>query len=311
MLQIPKWAFIKFVFLMTYRLTTLILLFSINSTTAQSGIKDCRAMPPFVQKLGFDLNKSAFSTSEKKKMGLCFVELNETGENKIYQHPSWKKAGFLSAMAITEKGEIFCVPTPVINTLHNKVEEQNFLYKMNVQTQELSKAIALPILAKANNNNPYGLVGLAYDCDSKVLYASSLMGSTLEKERGVVYAIQTSDMKIIGQLTDIDVMGIGLIRKGNEKRLMLGNTRNGIIQSIALNENGTFKDKPIDEFSLEGLGQRGDDIAKKIRMAADGTLTITGIQFYYNLTAPTEKPESKYIFKYMPLQQQWQLLQIQ
>jgi hypothetical protein len=291
--------------------SVLLLLFSKSNTQAQGGIKDCRAMPTFVQKIGFDLSKSAFSTSERKKMGLCFVELSETGENKIYQHPSWKKAGYLSAMAITEKSEIFCVPTPVINTLYNKAAEQNFLYKISANSQELTKVLELPILAKANANNPYGLVGLAYDCDSKVLYASSLMGSTSEKENGVVFAIQTSDMMVIGQLTDIDVMGIGLIQKGNEKRLMLGSTRNGTIQSIALDEKGNFKEKPSYEFSLEGLGQRGDDIAKKIRMTSDGTLTITGIQFYYNLTAPTEKPESKYIFKYIPLQQQWQLLQVQ
>jgi hypothetical protein len=289
----------------------LLLLFSKSNIQAQGGIKDCRAMPAFVQKIGFDLSKSAFSTSERKKMGLCFVELSETGENKIYQHPSWKKAGYLSAIAITEKGEVFCVPTPVINTLHNKVAEQNFLYKVDAKTGELIKVLELPILAKANPNNPYGLIGLAYDCDLKVLYASSLMGSTLEKESGVVYAIQISDMKVIGQLTDMDVMGIGLIQKGSEKRLMLGSTRSGAIQSIALDEKGNFKEKPNYEFSLEGLGQRGDDIAKKIRMTSDGTLTITGIQFYYNLTAPTEKPESKYIFKYIPLQQQWQLLQVQ
>jgi hypothetical protein len=289
----------------------LLLLFSESNIQAQGGIKDCRVMPTFVQKLGFDLSKSAFSTSERKKMGLCFVELSETGENKIYQHPSWKKAGYLSAIAITEKGEVFCVPTPVINTLHNKAAEQNFLYKVDAKTGELIKAIELPILAKANPNHPYGLIGLAYDCDSKVLYASSLMGSTSEKENGVVYAIQTSDMTVIAQLTDMDVMGIGLIQKGSEKRLMLGSTRSGAIQSIALDEKGNFKEKPNYEFSLEGLGQRGDDIAKKIRMTSDGTLTITGIQFYYNLTAPTEKPESKYIFKYIPLQQQWQLLQVQ
>jgi hypothetical protein len=278
---------------------------------AQSLVKDCRAMPPYIQKIGFDLSKSAFSTSERKKMGLCFVELSDKGENKIYQHQSWKKAGYLSAIAITEKGEIFCVPTPVINTLYNKVAEQNFLYKVEPKMGELVKVLELPILAKPNATNPYGLVGLAYDCDTKVLYASSLMGSSLEKEKGVVYAIQTSDMKVIAQLTDLDVMGIGLIQKGNEKRLMLGSARNGVVSSIALTEKGEFKDQPSYEFSLEGIGERGDDIAKKIRMTTDGSLIITAIEFYYNLTAPTEKAESKFFFKYLAQQKKWQLIEIQ
>ncbi len=278
---------------------------------AQVGIKDCRVMPPFSQKLGFDMSKSAFSTSERKKIGLCVVEFREKGDNKIYQHPSWTKAGYLSAIAITEKGEIFCVPTPVINTLKNKPEEQNFLYKVEPSTGELKKVLELPFLAKANQNNPYGLVGLAYDCDTKVLYASSIMGSTMGKENGVVYAIRLTDMKVINSIKEIDVMGIGLVMKGNEKRLMIGRTRNGQIQSIALNQDGSFNGMAIDEFSLDGLGERGDDVARKIRMTADGTLTITGIGFYYNLTAPTEKPESKYIFKYLSEQQRWQFLQIQ
>lgn len=268
-------------------------------------------MPLFATKIGYDLSKSAFSTSEKKKMGLCFVELSETGKNKIYQHSSWSKAGYLSALAITEKGEVFVVPTPIVNTLYNKPIEQNYLYRVNPQTSELQKVAELPSLAQPNTKNPFGLIGLAYDCDSKILYATSIMGSTEEEEKGVVFAIQLPSYKVINKIENIDIMGVGIIKKGNEKRLMLGKIRGGKVVSIALKSDGSFKGNLYEEFSLDGLGERGDDIARKIRMGLDGTLTIIGTQFYYNLTAPSEKPETKYIFKFSDEQKQWMLLHIQ
>lgn len=279
--------------------------------SAQTGIKDCRVLPPFVSKIGYDLTKSAFSTSEKKNMGICFIELSENGANKVYQQPSWKKAGYLSAIAITEKGEVFTVPTPVINVLYNKPEEQNSLYRLHPQTGELQKVASFPSLAKPNEKNPFGFLGLAYDCDSKILYASSIMGSTQDEEKGVVFAIQLPTYKVLDKIENIDVMGIGVIRKGEEKRLMLGKIREGAIVSVTLKSDGTFNKNLEAEFSLDGIGERGDDVARKIRMGIDGTLTITGTQFYYNLTAPTEKPDTKYILKYFDEQKQWKLLQIQ
>ena len=36
--------------------------------------RDCRAMPPFTAKIGFDITRSYFSTSEKRTMGFVYVE---------------------------------------------------------------------------------------------------------------------------------------------------------------------------------------------------------------------------------------------
>lgn len=278
---------------------------------AQAQIKDCRVLPRHLSKSGFDASKSALSTSENKKMGLCYVEFNENGENKIYQHPTWRNAGYLSAMIINEKGEIFLAPTPVINTLYNKIDAQNTIYKIDATSGELKKWLDLPKGATPNSENPYGLIGLAYDCESRVLYASSVMGSNKEKEHGVVYAINTDNATIIGKIEELDAMGLGVIQKNNQKRLMIGSARSGVLQSIELGKDGTFIGAKTIEFSLENMGPRGDDIARKIRMTPDGILTISGIEFYFNLTAPTEKQESKYSFRYMNNQNKWQLMQIQ
>ncbi len=281
---------------------------SIHCVFSQT-IRDCRVLPPYAMKLGYDMQKSGFSTSEQKYMGLTFVEFGNDGKNKVYQHKSWKKAGFLGPILILENGDLIAAPTPSVNVLYNKAEEQNFLYRINATTQEMTKMLALPYFAKPNAENPFGLIGLAYDCDNKVIYASSLAGSTRKKENGKIFAIQSTDNKIVAIIDSVDCMGIGLVYVNGEKRLFMGKTRNCEIVSIALNPNGSFKGTPRKELSLEGLGPRGDDVARKIRLLPDGSLQIQAVEFYYNLIAPTEKQESKYIFKYM--NGKWILVQMQ
>jgi hypothetical protein len=167
----------------------------------------------------------------------------------------------------------------------------------------------LPTLAAPNAENPFGLMGLAYDCDTKVIYATSIAGSTREKENGRIFALDRQTYQILDTLNNIDCLGIGVVYIQGEKRLMLGKARNGAILSIGLSPEGKFVGSRRKELSLEGLGPRGDDIARKIRVLPDGALQIQGVEFYFNLIAPTEKQETKYLFKFM--NQKWLLMKVE
>ncbi len=281
------------------KIVFIVFAFFLTQTLDAQVIRDCRRMPNFVSSLGYDLQKSGFSTSESKYMGLTFVEFGADGRNKVYQHQSWKSAGFLGAMLIAENGTIYVTPTPSVNTYYNKAAEQNYLYKIDATMQLMTKVIDLPMAAPVNTENPFGLIGLAYDCDTKIIYATSLAGSTSSKELGRVFAIQSTDYKVVAMLENIDCLGIGLGMMNGEKRLFLGKTRNNEVQSIGLENNGAFKGTPRLEIKLDGLGPRGDDVARKIRFLPDGTLQVQAVEFYYNLIAPTEKQESKFMFKYV------------
>ena len=269
-------------------------------------ISDCRVLPTYVNGLGFDLKNAAFSTSEQKKRGLCFVEL---GTGKVYQHKSWSSAGTLGPMLITETSDIFVAPIPAVNIYYNKPSEQNYLYKIDQKTQEMTKVAALPALANPTPENSFGLMGLAYDCDTKVIYASSLAGSTREKENGRIFAINKLTYQIIDTLNNTDCLGLGVAYIQGEKRLLLGKARNGMVVSIAVKADGSFGETYRKEINLDGLGPRGDDIARKIRFGADGILQIQGVEFYFNLIAPTEKQESKYYFKHNG--QKWGLVKME
>ncbi|MFN0204047.1 MAG: hypothetical protein ACKVTZ_21190 [Bacteroidia bacterium] len=271
---------------------------------------DCRRQPAFMSKQGFDLSRSALSTSERKQMGLVMIEMENGNDpnskrTRIYQHPSWDDAGYLGPFIIDAVGEVIVAPVPVINWLHNPPEEQNTLYKVNGATGQLYKLMKLPMAAPLSHHNPYGLLGLAYDCDNQTVYATSVAGSTRTVECGRIFHVNINTQKVLSQLDSVDAMGIVVGNLQGEKRVYFGKTRTGEIMSIKVDENGDFVGKARTEFSLEGVGTRGDDKARKIRINAQNELIITGAEFYYNLTAPTEKQESVYIFKFDMNRNRW------
>ena len=255
----------------------------------------CKKMPAFVEKLGFDLAKSAFSTSEKKYTGIVFTDL---ASGKIYQHPSWTKAGHLGPIAINERGEVFSAPIPVINLIDNKPEDQNKIYKIDAQTGEMNLFAELPKAAKPTGENPFGTLGMAYDCDTKTLYVSTVFGSDLKNERGRIYALNTENGRIIDSLINVDAMGLGVAFENSERTFFYGTTRLSNVYSLKLDASGKFLNKPKLCCSLEGLGPRGDDRARKIRFTPKGDMTVQAVEFYYNLIAPTEKQETIYYYRY-------------
>ena len=262
----------------------------------------CKKMPAFAEKLGFDLTKSAFSTSEKTRTGIVFTDL---ASGKIYQHPSWTKAGHLGPIAINERGDVFSAPIPVINLIDNKPEDQNKIYKIDAQSGEMNLFTELPKAAKPTGENPFGTLGMAYDCDTKTLYISTVFGSDLKNERGRIYAVNTENRRIIDSLTNVDAMGLGIAFENGERTFFYGTTRLSNVYSLKLDASGKFLNKPKLCCSLEGLGPRGDDRARKIRFTPKGEMTIQAVEFYYNLIAPTEKQETIYYYRYDVVKKIW------
>jgi hypothetical protein len=262
----------------------------------------CKKLPIYVEKLGFDLSKSAFSTSEKTRTGIIFTDLVS---GKIYQHPSWTKAGHLGPIVITERGDVFSAPIPVINLIDNKPEDQNKIYKIDGQTGAMNSFLELPKAAKSTGENPFGTLGMAYDCDTKVLYVSTVFGSTLQNERGRIYAVNSENGKIIDSLTNVDAMGLGVAFENTERTFFYGTTRLSNVYSVKLDASGKFINKPKVCCSLENLGPRGDDRARKIRFTPKGEMTVQAVEFYYNLIAPTEKQETVYYYRYDVAKKTW------
>jgi hypothetical protein len=275
-------------------------------TVGLQPVKDCKALSSFVVNLGFTNSTTAFSTSEKKITGICLKDISV--ENKYYQHPTWKDKGGMGPIAIDEIGNVYVAPIPFVNVLESEKKNQNIIYKIDGKTGEMKTWLQFDNTQDTvNAQNAYGVVGLYYDCDLKLIYASNLYGSTLKKEVGNIYCIDTkiSPASVIDIFKNEDAMGIGVAYFNDKKSLFFGNARNQDIYRITLKEDGTFsKDKKYC-FSLAGIGKRGDDIAKKLRITPQSTLLITGTEFYFNLTAPTIPQESKYEFSFDVNSEKW------
>lgn len=260
-------------------------------------VNSCQQVPPFVRGLGFG-NKAAFSTSDRKIQGLILLE----GERK-YQHPSWKLAGSLAPITRDGKGNTFVAPAPWIDVLENKPDEQNKVFRVDGQTQEMKQFSDLPKAKPPTSQNPYGVLGLSFDCDTNSLYVSSVFGSTRNETVGRIFQL-SADGKVLSQLEKTDAIGLAVFNSAKGKRLYFGQARTSEIWSIALDESGKFSGEARREISMENLGTRGDDKARRINFSQN-EMTVFGIEFGFNLIAPTEKQETIYRFRYDAAKDAW------
>jgi hypothetical protein len=259
---------------------------------------ECKKQPSFIKNIGFNPLASAFSTSEKKVKGLALVQFattNDTSGRRVYQHPSWSTVGSLGPLLLNANGECFVAPVPVINLIDNPPKKQNTLYKVDPASGELKEFINLPLKDSIASTNPYGILALAYLCKAGILYVSSVQGSDRSNEKGVIYAIN-SEGSIVDKLDNIDAFGLGVIYQQDKIKLIYGSARTSDIYAIGLNKAGKFIGNSNKVATIESLGPRGDDKARKIRFGKTGEMLISGLEFNFNLTAPTEKQENLYTF---------------
>lgn len=262
----------------------------------------CQQIPAFVRSLGFG-NQVALSTSDRFIQGLILVE----GERK-YQHPSWKSAGSLAPIQRDAQGNVYAAPAPWIDTLENKPDEQNKVYRVDANTQEMKQFADLPKLKNPSEENPFGVLGLTFDCDTNSLYAASVSGSTRKETNGGIFQIDVKTGKVVSQKQGIDVIGLGVFNSSKGKRLYYGLARASEIWSIDLNDDGGLAGEPRKEFSFAEFGTRGDDKARRINFAQNASgfeMLVFGIEFGFNLIAPSEKQETVYRFRYDMAKDAW------
>jgi hypothetical protein len=287
-----------------------VLLFSCKEDDVEFSANNCKKNPQFIASMGFSPAKSYLSTSEERIMGLVLIESEIPGnpnarKTKVSQHPSWKRGGWLAPILIDDKGGIFTAPAPFINILDNPIANNNTIYKVDNATGEMNEFLKLPFADSINTDNPFGIIGMAYLCETHTLYVSTVAGSKRYEEKGHIYAVNSATGKIIDQINNTDAMGMGITYATGKRQLYFGTGRNSEIKSIALSSSGKFSGSPQFALSIEGLGPRGDDKVRKIRTDQFGNLIIHGMEFNFNLIAPREKQETIYQFSYNDEEKKW------
>ncbi|MEZ4707399.1 MAG: hypothetical protein R3A44_09350 [Caldilineaceae bacterium] len=269
----------------------------------------CFAGPRFPKGLGFEPGQSFIGASPGQYVGLFLADA--TGSGRDYQHPTWDDAGNMGAFVYDGSGNIYLTLAPFMNLHIDRLENQTKLYRVDSDSAEMTMLLDLPAAAPPNAANPFGLVGLFYDCDVNSLYVSSVAGSTAQAERGRIFQVDLKTKQVVSAIDDVDALGVGVYNGPNGKRLYYGSGRTTGIYSVALDNNGRFTGDPRLEFYLAGLPGGRNDKGARITFTAQGQMVVKGLDFTYTLSVERPVIYRDYSFSYNADSDAWELANIE
>lgn len=270
----------------------------------------CGATPDFIN--SYNMDQPVLSTEELFITGLCLYDQATIGKNsKLIRYPTWDDYGHLSSIFRDPDGNAYLFPVPSVNTLYNDPLKQNILLRLDSKTGELSPYFEFPAGPKNEHINPFGILGINYNCYDQLLYVCSVYHSDRKNEKGVIYVFDPKTKKIIDKMENIDGMGLIIQITDGKKNLLIGSARTPDVWQMDLDSKGLFTGALKKVFSLEGLGPRGDDKARRLQVDTNtGDLLVYGTEFYFNLSAPAERQTSIYRYRFDKKAKKWQFIEI-
>lgn len=272
---------------------------------APPGVVDyCKRSPKFRDSLGFS-TRAALSTIEQGVKGASMVEFDANGQAlRSYQDPSWDDAGYLGHVVLDRGGNVYTFPAPYVSLIDNPPELQNILYRIDSTTATMTRFYTLTATTPSTEGNPFGMMGLAYDCDTESLYIASVAGSTRAETLGQIVRLDLASREVRFRYEGVDAFGLGLYIGPTGKRLYYGLARAPEIYSIGVDERGDLLDDSKLEITLPDNTLK----ARRIVFGTDGTLQVRSRPFDFNLIVTSDRPEVLYNYTFDPASQTWQLL---
>jgi hypothetical protein len=275
------------------------------------GVEYCEARAGFLELFGFG-QRAALDTRSRFVKGLTLHELDQNANViRSYQHPSWTTAGYVGGLQPDKDGNLYLIPIPFIGVQDNPPEKANIVYRVDGASGVMSPLVDLPTLAPATSQSVFGLLNLAYDCDTDSLYASSVFGSTLDTVAGRIFQIDPNTGEVKSALDGIDAYGIGVFNAVEGKRLYFGLARAPEIYSVGLDESGGFTDRIRLELSLANLAARPDEVAQSITFQGSDRMFIRTSEFDFNLSAATQTQQTLLAYGYNAQDDIWELVESQ
>jgi len=276
----------------------------------------CKGLPAYFAKMGINPSRAYLSTTERNLVGMALIESEQPGNPnariiKIVQDKSWKDKGYLGAICTDHFGNSYVLPSAKVNMLQNPFEKQNNIYKVDANSGKMEEFVKIPMERLPGSFNPYGVLGSFYDCSTKQLFVSSVAGSDEKREMGGVYTVDVLTKKIKKIISNKDIYGLALHVHLGKRILYMSSARESKLYSIEVDANNNPTSSLREEFSIQGLGPRGDDKIRKIRFTKDGRMQLSTVLFYYNLTAPSEEQQSTMTFDFDHGDNQWKLHSIE
>jgi len=269
---------------------------------AYGGTLDCQQSPPFAEALGFGTG-SALSTTGGERPGLALVDVADP--SRTYQHPSWVRHGPLGPLARGADGTVYVAPTPGMDLSLSPPDARHVVLRVDAGSGEMAELLRLEPAQPPSPENPFGILGLTYDCATGSLYAATVAGSTRQRELGRIVRIDPDAAAARDSLPGIDAMGLGVFRGSRGRRLYFGAARRPEIGSVALDERGGFLGPPRVELTLPEWSDR----ARRIAFDDAGGMEVRAVPFAFNLAVGLDAPENVYAFRYDPAADAWLALE--
>jgi hypothetical protein len=265
----------------------------------------CQGTPHFVASLGTG-PRAMIGTSVPGVKGLAVFDPDKPrDQGGIFQHPSWDDAGALGPYAYDADGNLYVAPAPLDNVQDNPVALQNRLYKVDTDSMEMTQLVDLPPGQPPSGANPFGVIGLAYDCASRQLFAASVAGSTAGQEAGRIFRVDPATQAATVLQDGVDAFGLATFNGAQGKRLYYGLARQPELYSVALDEQGAFADSPRRELSLADLADGTSDKVRRIRFPAGNRMTLHAYDFTYSLQVASEREERLFQYAYDAATDAW------
>jgi hypothetical protein len=145
-------------------------------------------------------DRLGISTSERLYRGLVIFDgrvpvTTDPALRDIHQEPSWDDAGTLGTFVIDRDGHIYTAAVPRTAVSDNPPGSLNVIYRIDSDTAELQPFITLPGAPAGSSDNPFGILGMTYDCDTHALYVSTVAGSTRQAEQGRIVRDRSGEQR--------------------------------------------------------------------------------------------------------------------
>lgn len=260
---------------------------------AIGGALGCRRPPSFAAGLGFGAS-SALSTGDGPLPGLALVDPADPGRG--YQHPSWTAHGHLGPFILDGDGTVYVAPSPSMDLTLNPPEDQNRILRVDARSGEMTELVRIEPSGPLSPDNPFGVLGLTFDCATDSLYASTVAGSTRRLEIGRIVRVDPQDGGVTRVVADVDAFGLAVFQGGRDRRLYFGSARRPEVWSVPLDGGGAVaagsaprRDLVLPEWS---------DRARRIVFDDEGGMDVLAVPFAFNLAVGLDTPERAVRYRY-------------
>lgn len=273
------------------------------SAAAPDGVLECRGFPQFTRQYGFT-GGIVISTANRERSGLVLHDPAQPSRG--FQHPNgtWDDAGDLGPFAVDRQGMIYVAPVPRTDLLRNPPAKATTIWRVDTESGEMRPFATIEAAAPPSERNPFGVVGLAYDCTTNSLYAASLAGSAPREERGRLVRLDLTSGKQSVVLDGVDALNVAVANTPSGKRLYYGLARSGELWSLGLDDAGGARGEARLEADQALLGTTSEEKVRRITIS-QGTMELAVVPFAFTLQARSDSLQRQITLRYDAATQRW------